>query len=230
MNIPQCEVDDEAKEDDYTDILSDDIGVPMWEEITQPNKTIEVIFDMENDLARGLDGVVKIQKNMTRRIRFAHGRWFTTDQDGKFHMFSGYRNGKSGELENHKLSVFGLVLNYNSKYGSLELSEADLKESKKIYPNLRENQVGFPLARVIVLEDNASIGQKRSSALKPSNLCNVKWSNALRLDPTTGGGRCLQFTASSAGDFFVVFATLPTKPSTWYYVRIGTEEVAIYKV
>ena len=228
MNIPKCKDSDEANDEDFADILNDDVRVPMWEEITQPNKTIEVIFDMENDLARGLEGVVKIQKNMTRRIRFAHGRWFTTDQDGKFHMFSGYRNGKSGELENHKLSVFGLVLSYNSKYGSLELSEADLKESRKIYPTLRENQVGFPLARVIVLEENSPIGQKRSPPT--STPCNVKWSNALRLDPTTGGGRCLQFTASSAGDFFVVFATVPTEPSTWYYVHVGTEKVAIYKV
>lgn len=73
------------------DILSDDMRVPMCDDITQPNKTIKVIFDMENDLARGLEDVVKIQKNMTRRIRFAHGRWFTTDQDGKFHMWISQR-------------------------------------------------------------------------------------------------------------------------------------------
>lgn len=228
MQIPQCEPTkpiEEVKEEDFLASTR----APAWEEVTNPNKTIKVTFDMENDLARGLDGVVKIQRNMTREVRFARGRWFAADQDGTFHMFNGYRNGKSGELKKRKLSVFGLVLSYNSKYGSLELSDEDYKESKKFYPTLNEDQVGFPLARISLLESN-SLQQKRSVDPPVVKPCNVKWSNALRLDPTTGGGRCLLFTASSKGDFFVVFATVPSDPTSWYYLHIGTKKVSIYKV
>lgn len=229
MQIPECKAENPstgASEDFLAKNRS-----PTWDEVTNRGKTIKVTFDMENDLAHGLDGVVKIQRNMTREVRFARGRWFTADKDGKFHMFSGYRNGKSGELTKRKISLLGLVLSYNSKYGSLELSGEDYKESKKIYPSLSEEQVGFPLARVSVLDSESP--QLKRSASQPAAAvtpCNLKWSNALRLDPTTNGGRCLLFTASSAGDFFVVFATLPSQPSTWYYVHIGVSKVAIYKV
>lgn len=226
MQIPEC------TSQDHTSEVSDDFlantPVPTWKEVTQPSSTIKVTFDMENDLARGLDGAVKIQKNMTREVRFTRGRWFTADEDGKFHMYSGYRNGKTAELKKEKLSIFGLVLSYNSKYGSLELSDEDFNESKKIYPTLREEMVGFPLARVSRTHSDSLSPLKRTSpAVKP---CNVKWSNALRLDPTTTGGRCLHFTASSAGDMFVIFATVPSQRTSWYYVQIGVNKVAIYKV
>ncbi|XP_078598221.1 uncharacterized protein LOC144874190 [Branchiostoma floridae x Branchiostoma japonicum] len=58
--------------------------------------------------------------------------------------------------------------------------------------------------------------------------CNVKWSNAHRLDPTTGG-KCIHFTAASEGDIFVVFAGIPQKHETWLYVQISPEGVALYK-
>lgn len=65
--------------------------------------------------------------------------------------------------------------------------------------------------------------------------CNLKWSNAFQLDfrttrTKTMDGSCIRFVASSAGDFFVAFATLPRERSTWYYVKIGTQDVQIFKV
>jgi len=226
MQIPECTSQDRASEvsDDFLAITA----FPAWKEVTQANTTIRVTFDMENDLARGMDGAVKIQKNMTREVRFKRGRWFTADENGKFHMYSGYRNGKTAQLKKQKLSIFGLVLSYNSKDGSLELSDQDFNESKKIYPTLREEMIGFPLARVSRKHSDSLTPLKRNPPAAPKP-CNVKWSNALRLDPTTTGGRCLHFTASSAGDLFVIFATVPSKRSTWYYVQMGVNKVAIYK-
>ncbi|XP_078358108.1 uncharacterized protein LOC144642883 isoform X1 [Oculina patagonica] len=227
MQIPECSAKDQST-DTQNDFLAN-TPVPTWNEITQQDKTITVTFDMENDLPRGPIGLMKIQRNMSREVRFKHGRWFTADTDGKFHMYSGYRNGKSAKLNRHKLSIFGLVLSYNSKYGSLELSEEDFNASKKIYPTLSKELVGFPLARVNLLYSDSTSPLKRTTQTPTVIPCNVKWSNALRLDPTTTGGRCLHFTASSAGDIFVVFATVPSRSTTWYYVQIGINKVAIYK-
>jgi len=227
MQIPECTSQDRTSE--VSDDFLANTAFPAWKEVTQPNTTIRVTFDMENDLARGMDGVVKIQKNMSREVCFKRGRWFTADVDGKFHMYSGYRNGKASQLKKQKLSIFGLVLSYNSKDGSLELSDEDFNESKKIYPTLREEMVGFPLARVSRMHSDPLTPVKRNPPAAPKP-CNVKWSNALRLDPTTTGGRCLHFTASSAGDMFVIFATVPSKRSTWYYVQMGVNKVANYKV
>lgn len=113
-----------------------------------------------------------------------------------------------------------------------DLIKEDFNESKRTYPTLREEMIGFPLAHLTVTQSNSFHDSvKRGSAPSPAvTPCNVKWSNALRLDPTTTGGRCLHFTASSAGDFFVVFATIPSRRSSWYYVQIGVRKVAIYKV
>nr|XP_058962420.1 uncharacterized protein LOC131789342 [Pocillopora verrucosa] len=229
MVISKCTLEDKTTE--VNDGFFLNTRVPKWKEIVQENSTLTVKFDMETDLARGVDGLGKIEKNMTREVKFTGGRWFTADEYGKFHLYSGYRNGKSGELRNHKLSIFGLVLSYNSKYGSLDLIKEDFNESKRTYPTLREEMIGFPLAHLTVTHSNSFHDSvKRGSVPSPAvTPCNVKWSNALRLDPTTTGGRCLHFTASSAGDFFVVFATIPSRRSSWYYVQIGVRKVAIYK-
>lgn len=59
--------------------------------------------------------------------------------------------------------------------------------------------------------------------------CNVKWSNALRFDPS-GEGRCLHFTASTKGTVFVIFSVIPKDKDTWYYVQISPYGVGIFKV
>lgn len=60
--------------------------------------------------------------------------------------------------------------------------------------------------------------------------CQVEWTNAFHFDPTTKGGQCVHFSAISAGKIFIAFAQSPKNRDQWYYVRIGLEEVAIYKV
>lgn len=107
MVISKCTLEDKTTE--VNDGFFLNTRVPMWKEITQENSTLTVRFDMETDLAREVDNLGKIEKNMTQEVRFIRGRWFTADEYGKFHLYSGYRNGKSGELRNHKLSILGLA-------------------------------------------------------------------------------------------------------------------------
>ena len=57
----------------------------------------------------------------------------------------------------------------------------------------------------------------------------MKWSNALRFDPT-GEGRCLHFTASTKGTVFVIFSAIPKDKDTWYYVQISPYGVGMFKV
>lgn len=45
-----------------------------------------------------------------------------------------------------------------------------------------------------------------------------------------GAGQCVHFTALAEGDFYVTLAQSPKHRDKWYYVKIGDEEVAIYKV
>ena len=61
--------------------------------------------------------------------------------------------------------------------------------------------------------------------------CNVKWSNPLRFDPNDPmSDKCVHFTAFAQGTVYVVFASIPTKKQTWYYVEISTNGVVVYKV
>lgn len=106
---------------------------------------------MEIDLVCGVDGLGKIEKNMIWEVKFIGGRWFIVDEYGKFYLYSGYCNGKSGELRNYKLFIFGFVLSYNLKYGSLDFIKEDFNEFKWIYLILREEMIGFLLVYLIVM-------------------------------------------------------------------------------
>jgi hypothetical protein len=62
--------------------------------------------------------------------------------------------------------------------------------------------------------------------------CNLDWSkaNSRRFSLSVKNGKCLRFSAASLGDIFVVFATNPKNPLTWYYLQISPHGVALYKV
>lgn len=75
--------------------------------------------------------------------------------------------------------------------------------------------------------DKRSISSQPPKSVQP---CQVKWSNALRIDPTDTKGKCLHFTASTAGTLFVVFATLPKEPDSRYLVQISPNMISTYKV
>ena len=62
------------------------------------------------------------------------------------------------------------------------------------------------------------------------NPCNVKFTNAHKMNPARQGGTCIKFTGASEGDIFVVFASIPSDHNTWYHVQITPSGVALYKV
>ena len=162
-------------------------------------------------------------------MKYTDGKWLTGEEDGSFHLYNAFNNGGSGDARKHKVSILGLVLSYNQKSGGLELLPADLEASKQFFPDLHEFLSGRTLATIAIeTEAVTRVANKRENAANPP--CNVKWSNALRFDPTDSGGKCLHFTAATEGSLFVVFSTLPKDKTSWYYTEITPERVAIYKV
>ena len=212
-------------------MVDDDIlgerDVPSWVDIIKEKIPFKVVFDMQEELKGHLHGATHIPRNMTRTVRFARNKWFTSDESGKFHLYSGYANGASRNPQNRRVSIMGLVLTYNEKEGSLALRPRDYQASKEAFPTLSGDLKGLPVARVYWAPERNIFKRQSTPAVEP---CNVKWSNALRFDPSDKGGKCLHFTAVTSGDIFVVFSTVPSQRSSWYYVHISTSSVSIYKV
>ncbi|KAL9961904.1 hypothetical protein ACROYT_G030940 [Oculina patagonica] len=204
----------------------DDPQGGQWQQITSGHELFRVKFDMKTDLI-GTDGY-KISHNMSRLVKYEKGKWLTSEKDGSFHLYNSFNNGNSGNPRQHKISIMGLVLSYNEQEESLELLQSDLENSKQSFPDLRKSLVGKTLARVVTKANGKpKTGFKRATLVNPP--CSVKWSNTLRFDPTDSSGKCLHFTASTEGKIFVVFSSLPNDKTTWYYVEIGPDRVAIYK-
>lgn len=199
-----------------------------WQHITKDKALFRVIFDMRNDL-KGTKDFSDIPRNMSRLVRYKDGKWFTAEKDGSFHLYNAFRNGKSGDPQQHKISILGLVLSFNPNTGGLTLLSRDFEASRVFFPNLHDTLAGKELGRAVLDSSISESGaSKRETLADPP--CNVKWSNALRFDPTEAKGKCLHFTASSEGNIFVVFATLPIDKTSWYYIEITPQKVAIYKV
>ena len=199
-----------------------------WQHITKDKALFRVIFDMRNDL-KGTKDFSDIPRNMSRLVRYKDGKWFTAEKDGSFHLYNAFRNGKSGDPQQHKISILGLVLSFNPNTSGLTLLSRDFEASRVFFPNLHDTLAGKELGRAVLDFSISESGvSKRETLADPP--CNVKWSNALRFDPTEAKGKCLHFTASSEGKIFVVFATLPIDKTSWYYIEITPQKVAIYKV
>ena len=182
---------------------------------------------MQGDLDAVGTRAKHIRKDMSRTVRFAHNKWFVSDEEGAFRFYNSFHNGYSGNPVNRKVSINGLVMTYQESKGHLILSQYDYNVSRSVFPELGQHLVDQALARVSWASGGPS---KRSGNAANEEPCSVKWSNALRLDPTVQDGICLHFTASTAGDIFVVFAAIPSNDATWYTVRIGTDTVTIFKV
>lgn len=204
------------------------VGGLSWQHITNAKATFRVIFDMRNDL-KGTKDFSDISRNMSRLVRYKQGEWFTAEKDGSFHLYNAFKNGKSGDPRQHKISILGLVLSFNQNTGGLTLLSRDLEASREFFPDLHDALVGRELGRAVLDSSTTTSGAlKRETLTDPP--CNVRWSNALRFDPTETKGKCLHFTASSEGNIFVVFATLPVDKTSWYYIEITPQKVSIYKV
>lgn len=184
---------------------------------------------MKNDL-KGIDGY-SIPRDMTRPVKYTNGKWITGEEDGSFHLYNAFNNGGSGDTRKHKISILGLILSYNQNSGGLELLPDDFAASKEFFPNLHQFLAGRTLAKIVSeVEETSRQASKREGQTMEKEPCNVKFSNALRFDPTDSNGKCLHFTAATEGSIFVVFSTLPKDEDSWYYTEITPEKVAIYKV
>ena len=202
-------------------------GKLSWKDMTEEGKVFLVIFDMKEDLTGSFNGARKISAQMEAYVKYFHGTWFTGSSYDDFDVSTACRKGESGSKRN--ICILGMVLTYDPESGFLILTKDDLSLSKEAYPDLTMDEADsdllvahaeWPESRVFELDE--VIGYLP---------CNVKWSNAMRFDPTSDvEGKCIQFTASSKGTVFVIFSAIPDDKDTWYYVQISPHGVGIFKV
>ena len=194
--------------------------------MTEKGKVFLVIFDMNEDLTGTFNGARKITAQMEVYVKHFHSTWFTGSSYDDFEVSTACRKGGNDDLQ---ICVLGMVLTYDPESGFLSMTKDDLLLSKKSYPELTIDEsesdvlmahVEWPESRVFELDE--VVGYLP---------CNVKWSNAMRFDPTSDAeGKCLQFTASSKGTVFVIFSAIPDDKDTWYYVQISPHGVGIFEV
>ncbi|KAI8491792.1 hypothetical protein Bbelb_305970 [Branchiostoma belcheri] len=195
-------------------------GAPTWAELVSGAEST-VIFDMPYDIA----SILQAREILT--LKFHNNRWFSVRTGSTPHLYDGYNNGNSNDVNGNKVSVQGLVMTYDEETGVLTVGDTDFEASKQAVPELPDWVKGQALARVEYksLLKHLSNQQTVTNGDAP---CNIKWSNAHRIDPTDGG-KCIHFTAASEGDIFVVFAGIPRNYETWLYIQISPEGVALYK-
>ncbi|XP_068718689.1 uncharacterized protein [Montipora capricornis] len=201
-------------------------GRPSWKEMTAHNTPFKTIFKMDDDLTGSYHGKVNIPKDLECLVRFIDGEWVVSKDDDKFDFFSGCNRGGSRDIysDQHYICIYGLLLKYDERMGALNLDRHGFNISQQTFPSLHPNLIGGELARVEWPSDHIF----QMSEVVGYLPCNVKWSNALRFDPSEEG-RCLHFTASTKGTVFVIFSAIPKDKDTWYYVQISPYGVGIFK-
>lgn len=197
-------------------------GKPSWDAIIKDETIFLVIFSSSVDLIGSFKGPVTIAPRMERYVRYFNGEWFAGTSHDDIDMTTSCSYGG----ENYKICIMGLVLTYNPRNGYLSLTKEDLDISKEAFPDLSEDYVGTIIAHTEWPAEDLFQMDTVVGYLP----CNAKWSNALRFDPGNKEGKCLHFTASSKGTVFVIFAAVPERKTTWYYVQISSEGVGIFKV
>ena len=189
-----------------------------------------VIFDTNEDLVGKFNGPTLIPARMERVVKFFRGKWFVGEDVNHMDFMSTCKaevaKGEDGEEADHKICIMGLTLKYDPETGFLRLVQEDFENNKVNYGSLRHSDIGRLFAHVEWPESHVFLFKEIAGYLP----CNVKWSNALRFDPSDREGKCLHFTVVSKGTVFVVFSTVPNDRDTWYYVQISPYGVGIFKV
>lgn len=198
-------------------------GKPTWEAMTQDGATFLVIFNTKRDLFGSFNGPVKIPAHMERYVRFFDGEWFAGESHDKMGMLSACNRGRGKDL---KVCILGMVLTYHPHNGYLTLTAEDFEVAKKTFPNLEADMIDSLIAHAEWPTENIF----QLGTVVGYLPCNVKWSNAMRFDPSNKEGKCLHFTASSKGTVFVIFSAVPNNRDSWYYVQISPFGVGIFKV
>ena len=190
--------------------------------MTEGEATFLVIFNIREELSGSFNGPVKISPWAEKYVKFFKGEWLVGESDDQIDLSTACRRGNRTD----KICILGLVLTYDTKNGFLILAKEDLDISKMNFPSLTSHFVDSPIARVEWPSKSIFHLAKVIGYLP----CNVKWSNALRFDPSNEEGKCLHFAAASKGTIFVIFAAVPHNKDTWYYVQISPYGVGIFKV
>ena len=184
-----------------------------------------VIFVTREDLVGKWNGPSKIPAKMEKVVKFFSGKWFVGDDVNHMDMTSSCK-AQEGENAENKICIMGLTLKYDHHNGFLRLAQEDLETNQKNYNSLRHADVGRLFAHVEWPQSHALRFREEVGYLP----CNVKWSNALRFDPSDTAGKCLHFTAVTEGTIYVVFAAVPNDRDTWYYAEITPHGIGIFKV
>ena len=198
-------------------------GKPTWEAITKDEATFLIIFNTRRELSGTFRGPVKINPHMERYVKFFDNEWFFGDSHDQMDMTTACNRGSRKDF---KVCILGLILTYSPQNGYLTLKKEDFEASNATFPGLTPDMIGSLIAHAEWPADHIFQMDTVIGYLP----CNVKWSNALRFDPSNKEGKCLHFTASSKGTVFVIFAAVPNNKDTWYYVQISTYGVGIFKV
>eukprot|EP00058_Branchiostoma_floridae_P003042 XP_002588530.1 hypothetical protein BRAFLDRAFT_79486 [Branchiostoma floridae] len=200
-------------------LQGDNTGVPTWEDMTG-GKEFTVVFDMPYDIP----GIVQAQDVL--ELKFFRHLWFSSRRGFVPHLYDGYENGESNDIQRKKVSVFGLVMTYEEETGLFHVADDDFNASKAFLPELPTWVKYRSVARAEYKKLLNHLVQKPDTVGDVP--CSIHWSNAHRFDPTDGG-KCIHFTAASEGDIFVVFASIPQNHETWVYIQISPEGVVLYK-
>ncbi|XP_035690560.1 uncharacterized protein LOC118425668 [Branchiostoma floridae] len=211
---PGCETADLAFSDEPNS------GFPTWEEMINGEEFI-VHIDMPYNIPRFL------QAKKSLHLMFLNGRWMTVTDRFHPHIYNGYRNGNSGDTATHKVSVGGLVMTYDEETGLFTVTQEDFEASSQLISGLPDWIIDMDVGRAEYSSLVEQIGHHQS--LNRGDMpCNMRWSNAHRVNPTDGG-KCIHFTAASEGDIFVVFAGIPRDHETWMTIEISPDGVILYK-
>ena len=198
-------------------------GKPTWKAVTEDEVPILVVFNMREELSGNFRGPVKISANMERYVKYFDGQWFIGESPDNIDMLTACDR---GDVKDSKICILGMVLTYHPQNGYLTLLKEDFNASKEIFPALKPDIMDSLVAYAEWPTQNIFQLDTVVGYLP----CNVKWSNAMRFDPSNKEGKCLHFTASSKGTVFVIFAAVPNNEDTWYYVQISPYGVGIFKV
>jgi len=199
-------------------------GKPTWETMTSDEESFIVIFRAIKKLSGTYGSTpILVSPNMEKYVKYFEGGWFVGDSAGNMDLNTVCN---LGEGKDFKICILGLVLTYHPRSGYLTLAKEDFSISKKTFPSLTENMIDSLVAHAEwpakhIFQLHTVVGYLP---------CNVKWSNAMRFDPSNKEGKCLHFTVSSKGTVFVIFAAIPNNKDTWYYLQISPYGVGIFKV
>ena len=204
--------------------FQEDAEKPTWEAMTNNKVSFLVIFSANLYLSGTYHNApVAVSPHLEKYVKYVEDEWFVGNSANKMNL---YTSCNLGEGKNFKICILGLVLTYHPRSGYLTLAKEDFNLSKKSFPSLTEDMIDALVAHVEWPAKNIFQLREVVGYLP----CNVKWSNAMRFDPSNKGGKCLHFAASSKGTVFVIFAVIPDDEDTWYYVQISPYGVGIFKV